>query len=154
MTIPLSKGLQTVIDEEDYDLVSNYRWYAAEGAGGLVYAVSRLRLHRVIVDAPLGMIVDHINGDTLDNRRSNLRVCTPSQNQLNTGSKGGSSRFNGVSFSKQKGKWLAQFFLNGAAIYCGLFEREEDAARAVDRRKKELCGEFARLNFPEEKGEE
>lgn len=153
-TILLSQGLDALIDEEDLPLVSRYKWYAAKSSHGLIYAVTRVRMHRLITDAPYGLYVDHINGNPLDNRKENLRLCTNAQNQQNTDSRGGSSRFKGVSFHRKTGKWWGHFSVLGETYNCGLWDTEEEAARAVDRRRKEVCGEFARLNFPEDEGEE
>lgn len=90
--------------------------------------------------------IDHINGNPGDNRLANLRLASRSQNCMNTRSRGGSSRFRGVSFHKQRGRWRA--FLNTQHI--GLFDSEEDAARAHDAAALAARGEFARLNFPAE----
>ncbi len=152
-TVELTQGLSALVDEEDIELLSRYKWHAAKGACGLIYAVTRMRMHRLVIDAPGGYFVDHINGNPLDNRKENLRLCTNAQNQQNTGSRGGSSRFKGVSFNQRLGRWMAHFSVLGQAYYCGYWDTEEEAARAVDRRRKEVCGEFARLNFPEDEEE-
>ncbi len=151
--IPLSQGLSALIDQEDLELLSRYRWYAARNSAGLFYATTRLNMHRLLLNAPLDLFVDHINGNPLDNRKENLRLCTNAENQQNTDSRGGSSRFKGVSYSTPKKAWKAHFTAHGVFYFCGYWEKEEEAARAVDRRRKEVCGEFARLNFPEEEEE-
>jgi hypothetical protein len=107
-------------------------------------------MHRLIIDAPKDMFVDHINGDPLDNRQCNLRLCTNAQNQQNTGSRGGSSRHKGVSFIKKSGKWKASFLFEGRHYYCGLWDNEDDAARAVDKKRGEVCGTFASKNLYDE----
>lgn len=150
--VPLGNGQFAIVDDEDFELVSRYRWhilpYPKVGGGG--YAVTKMRMHRLILNAPPEFFVDHINGDPLDNRRSNLRLCTNAQNQQNTGSRGGSSRHKGVSFNKKSGKWKAGFMFEGRAYHCGLYEHEDDAARAVDKKRGEVCGTFASKNLYDE----
>ncbi len=99
--------------------------------GGSGTPTVTIYLHRQIAGAPRGLDVDHINRDRLDNRRSNLRVCTRGQNLQNVASRGGSSLHRGVSWSKVAGKWRADVKLEGKQHYLGLFECEEDAAAAA-----------------------
>lgn len=149
--VPLGNSQFAIVDDEDFELVSKYKWHFRvwhNGNGG--YAVTNMRMHRLIMEAPPDMLVDHINGDPLDNRRCNLRLCTNAQNQQNTGSRGGSSRHKGVSFNKKSGKWLAGFLFEGRRYYCGLWENEDDAARAVDKKRGEVCGTFASKNLYDE----
>jgi hypothetical protein len=110
-----------------------------------------MRLNRVIMDAPPGLLVDHRNGNTLDNRRTNLRLATCSQNRINSqrDKSKTSSRYVGVSLEKGRGKWLAYISYNGKRIHLGRFDNELDAARAYDLAAVKYHGEFARLNFPE-----
>lgn len=150
--VALGSGQFAIVDDEDFDLVNQYVWQGHKagkaGKGGdYVYAVTRIRMHRLVTNCPKGMYVDHINGDTLDNRKSNLRICTNAENQQNTRSRGGSSRFKGVSYSQKKKRWKASFMWKGRVYYCGSFATEEDAARAIDKLRKEVCGEYATANF-------
>jgi hypothetical protein len=146
--VPLGHGQFAIVDDEDYDKVVQYKWHImANKAGSHMYAATKLRMHRLVIDAPPGIMVDHINGDTLDNRKSNLRLCTNSQNQQNTPSRGGSSRYKGVSLQKKSGKWIATFQYDGQRHYCGMWDSEEDAARAVDKKRGEVCGDFASKNL-------
>ena len=146
--VPLPNGQFAIVDDDDYDLVMRHKWHIMANSGDThLYAATKLRMHRLIMDAPPGALVDHINGDTLDNRRSNLRLCTNAQNQQNSGSRGGSSKYKGVSYNKRYNKWLAAFMFEGRHYYCGYWENEEDAARAVDKKRGEVCGDFASKNL-------
>lgn len=146
--IPLGHGQFAIVDDEDFDKVSQYKWHTMTNQGGThSYAATKVRMHRLIIDAPPGYMVDHINGDTLDNRKSNLRLCTNAQNQQNTLSRGGTSQYKGVSFQLKSGKWIAAFQYNTVRYYCGMWDSEEDAARAVDKKRGEVCGDFASKNL-------
>ena len=124
----------------------------------------KMYMHRYIMNAKKGNIVDHKNGDTLNNKKDNLRFCTASQNTVNSrySKNMGSSVYRGVSY-KKKGKhmvnersrpWLAQITYQSKCHPLGYFATEEEAARARDKKALELHGEFARLNFPNEKNTE
>jgi hypothetical protein len=104
------------------------------------------------MDHPVGLLVDHRNCDTLDNRKANLRPATHSQNQFNrrkTKSKT-SSRFIGVSFEKASGRWLADICCHRKSKRIGRFSSEIDAAHAYDAAARIYHKDFARLNFPQE----
>jgi hypothetical protein len=140
-----------IVDAEDYELVSQVRWYLIKGyAHRSVKTEGKfigLKMHREIIDAPKGVQVDHINGNKLDNRKINLRLCNNSQNQVNRGKAAvGSSTFKGVYLFK--GAWVARVTFNRKGVYLGRFGSEADAARAYDRKAQELFGDFAQLNFP------
>jgi len=97
------------------------------------------------------MHVDHINGNPLDNRKSNLRICTHAENSNNTGPrKNNTSGYKGVYWAKRNKRWLAQITHNGKQVYIGHYKDKEEAARAYDAKAKEFQGEFAYLNFPDE----
>jgi AP2 domain len=108
-----------------------------------------VRLHRFVMGAPPRMMVDHQFGNTFDNRKQRLRVCNNPQNQANSGSRGGTSRFKGVSWNARKRRWLVAFRANGRYHFVVSFADEEEAARAFDAASKRASGEFARLNFPD-----
>jgi hypothetical protein len=99
---------------------------------------------------PRGFLVDHKNGAGLDNRSENLRKATHSQNTHNSRKiKNTSSQFRGVSFAKKRGLWETQITVERKKIFLGRFKNEIDAALAYDAAAKKYCGEFARLNFPD-----
>ncbi len=152
--IPLTKGLFAMVDAADYERVSQHTWTAL-CVGKNVYAYRKdraktIRLHQFLMNPPKGMVVDHIDGNGLNDRRSNLRVCTKQQNSFNCRPIVGSSRFKGVHFFKPTGKWRARIRHSGHEICIGYFDDEVEAAKAYDRKAHELFGEYAYLNFPEE----
>jgi hypothetical protein len=103
-------------------------------------------LHRFILDAPSALEVDHINGNGLDCRRSNLRLATHKQNLRNQAAHSGTSRYKGVSWNRQRNGWDAQICLNGKNRYLGRFRTEVEAAKAYNEGARLHFGEFARLN--------
>jgi len=150
--IVLGNGLFALIDAADYPEISKYRWYATR-RGRNTYATCRkngraIYMHRMIMRPRRGHIVDHKDGNGLNNCRDNLRACTRRQNQANRRSNRGVSRFVGVYWSK--GKWVAAIRWRGKYYYVGSFDDEVEAAKARDRKAYELHGEFAYLNFPED----
>jgi len=152
--IELTRGKVSLIDDADYESVAVFSWYARL-EGTVWYAIRKagngslrdIRMHRLLLGAPDGMQVDHLNGNGLDNRRENLRLCTNRENQQNRAkqSKPSSSRFKGVSYHG-RGKWQAHIRANGVFRYLGLFASEDDAALAYNVAAKEHFGDFARLN--------
>jgi hypothetical protein len=155
MHVPLTAGFWTIVEESDWLRIAPHTWcvfnlhtkwpYAVSGSRGCVNG--RIILHRLLLDAPPELHVDHINLDTLDNRRSNLRLVTPAENHANQRPFGATSRFRGVRW--HRGKWVGQVMFRGHLHYLGRFVDEEDAARAVDRALLEAWGAHARLNFPD-----
>lgn len=154
MSIPLSKGLCTVIDLADADRIIPYPWHASRSANAY-YARASLRgplegiqMHRLIIDAPNGFQVDHINGDTLDNRRSNLRIVDGARNMASWAKRhftSKTSNFTGV--SKSGDRWVVQIYYDGRQHYLGSFQDEIRAAHAYDDACEEVRG--YRLNFPD-----
>lgn len=148
---------KVLVDPCDLWLLTAYAW-CIKMCGGKPYVAGTDHingravmcfLHRVIMNAPPGVEVDHINGNTLDNRRCNLRICTHKENGRNQKSHGGSSKYKGVSWHKQRRKWQAQIKVDGKNIHLGYFDDEEGTAFTYDVAARILFGDFARLNFQE-----
>lgn len=155
--IPLSKGLFALVDDADYEWLSQWKWYASThkcGAYAMRHAPNPAKcprqisifMHRLILNAPNGYEVDHINHNGLDNRRANLRVVTVAQNQCNRKHEYGSSRFKGVHWDKVRGQWRAYIWYNKKGIKLGHYPDERAAARAYNEAAKRLFGAFACLN--------
>jgi hypothetical protein len=149
-------GKVALVDDEDYELVSRYRWYA-KVTGPNIYAVASSRGGTRAANRPIRMHklltgwdeTDHRNGNGLDNRRFNLRPATRSQNLMNRSSgRMDKTGFKGVRF--EAGKWRAAIKANGVRKHIGYFSSPELAAHAYDVVALELHGEFARLNFPDD----
>ena len=156
--IPLTQGKYAIVDASDYEWLSRYQWYAAQTGCGLCYAATNVDgktvfMHRLIMDAPRGKVVDHIDGNGLDDRRANLRLCTARENARNRRSrKGTTSQFLGVyRRTSVPDKWFARVACGDKRVYLGPFDDKVEAARARNRAAIELHGEFASLNFPEER---
>ncbi len=157
--IYLDEGLWVIVDTADYYRYAGFKWCIG-GCEGKFYAVRGqrigpddlkiVRLHRLIMNAPEGLLVDHRNSDGLDNRRTNLRLATHAENTQNSRKrKGTTSKYIGVSFDKKAGNWRSGIMFKKKAIWLGSFDDEIAAARVYDDAAKKYYGEFARLNFPE-----
>jgi hypothetical protein len=107
-------------------------------------------MHRQILNAPDSLIVDHINGNGLDNRKANIRTATYTQNSCNRkkANKDTWSQYKGVTFNAKRKKWKARIQVHGRKIYLGSFNAETNAAKAYDKAAKKYHKEFAALNFP------
>jgi hypothetical protein len=156
--IPLGDGKYSIVDPRDFYWLNKYQWLA-HGKPECLYAVrfgftsagklNSFSMHREIMNPPPGLLVDHQNSNTLDNRRDNLRLATHWQNTCNrrkTKSKT-SSKFIGVYFDKRTRKWAAKIKCMAKIIWLGRFSDETDAAKAYDEAAKKYHREFARTNF-------
>lgn len=150
--IPLTQGKVAIVDDEDYEWLSQWKWCIDFRGYAIRYDYSTgvqrvVKMHRAILadDLKPGLVCDHVNRDKLDNRRGNLRACTQSENNRNsTSRRGSSSRYIGVSAYRER--WKAQIQLSGCKKSLGTFSCEQDAALAYNRAARELFGEFANLN--------
>ena len=146
--IQLTRGKVAIVDDEDFERLNQHNWCVRQGTKTF-YAIreaqgKRIHMHHLICPKP----VDHINGNGLDNRRCNLRQATQSQNRMNQSKGGGtSSKFKGVTWSKQSQKWQAQIKFHKKNKHLGLFISEVEAAKAYDKAAKQLFGTFAKPNF-------
>lgn len=160
--IKLTQGKVARVDDEDFEWLNQWKWFAHQGHGPF-YAGrgtfvdgkrGHIWMHRQIMDAPMDMVIDHIDHDGLNNQKSNLRICSRGQNVQNS-RRSGSLGFKGVSYfyKKKKKRFRATIYINGKNIFLGLFYTPEEAARVYDRNAVKYFGDFAWLNFPEEKDE-
>lgn len=144
-----------LLDDEDARLIGNRSVWAHRSSGNVTYAFTSIGgrnvpIHRLIMQPETGFEVDHANGDGLDNRRANLRVCPRRLNAANRGpNKANTSGFKGVCFDRSRGKYLAGLNVNYRRINLGRFDTAEEAARAYDAAATKAWGEFAHLNFAE-----
>ena len=159
--ISLGDGKYAHVDDQDFHKLLGYDWIAkpSKGKNGTTYteyAIFReyvlgkrisVRMHRLILDAPDGVHVDHIDGNGLNNMRSNLRICTAKDNQGNRRKFSiTSSQYKGVCWNKKTSKWRAQLSSSRQRIFVGEFDSELDAAHAYDSAALQYFGEFARVN--------
>lgn len=148
-TLTLPNGRIVLFDATDELLVRRHRW--SGGTASNMYPRTRIgkqviRMHRLLLNFPEGVEVDHINGNKLDNRRANLRLCSRAENSYNTSSRDSSSQYKGVCWAKHAHRWVGKIFHDGKRIHLGYFDSEVDAARAYNVAALHYFGKFARLN--------
>jgi len=159
--IYLGDGEYTIVEPADYYRFGHLKWHLKGSNAKKFYAVRdvktgpgktrQLGLHREIMNEPKGLLVDHHNGNSLDNRMANLRTATWAQNNQNRKKQQNtSSKYKGVSFNKRYKKFGAYIRVNGKNLYLGWFLNEIDAARAYDAAAMKYYGDFAKVNFPDE----
>lgn len=155
--LELTKGFVAFVDDEDYERVRYPKWVAkSELRSRTIYAVRGIwinkkripqKLHRVILGLTDSKIhIDHINGNGLDNRKNNLRICTVSQNQANVLKSKGTSKYKGVSWVTRDKRWTCRIYVDSHMIHIGYFTDEKLAAIAYNEAALKHFGEFARLN--------
>lgn len=159
--IPLSKNKFAIIDEEDFNMINQWTWsfngkYAVRWYWDKKTRTYKfIQMHRFIINCPIKKEVDHINRNGLDNRKINLRICNHSENNRNKGKLiSNTSGYIGVHEYKSNKKWVnpikkwvANITINKKTVSLGYFLTKEEAARAYDKKAKELYGEFAQTNF-------
>jgi hypothetical protein len=159
--IPLGDGIYTIIDVDVFYRLGHHKWHLRGSRGKRFYAIrsvkighglaKQLSLHREIMNEPKGVLIDHQNLNSLDNRLANLRTATQSQNIQNRDKrKNTSSRFIGVSFNREMRKWRAFINYQCKGIFLGYFKNEIDAAKAYDAAARKYFGLHAKVNFPDE----
>lgn len=162
-TIPLTQGYFAKVDDEDYEELARYRWFVSRDKDRKVEYLRVCRnqslgygkrttkvMSRILMKATKGMFVDHINGDPLDNQKSNLRVCSVGENCQNRRTNYNSeSGYRGVVrnwYGESKNLWVAQIYLNKKKKQIGSFVTKEEAAVAYNNYAIKLYGKFAKLN--------
>ncbi len=151
--IPLTQGKFAIVDDDMFEYLNQWKWcaekttydtYIALRAIHLNNKTKKIRMHRVIIGNIKGGEVDHINHNTLDNRKCNLRLCTRSQNSQNRNKQRNcTSQYKGVCWHKRRRKWIVQIKTKKKQIEIGFYESEVEAAKAYESKAKELFGEFA-----------
>ena len=135
----------TLVDDEDYLFLSLLTVSESYDGYATVHGSDRVRIHRIIMEAPKGSHVDHINGDKLDNRKSNLRICTAQQNGANSRiGKNNTSGYKGVTWNKRRKLWQAQIMVARKNINLGVFSDPKEAHAAYVSAANDNFGEFAR----------
>jgi len=136
MKIKLTQGQFTLVDEEDFDYLNQWKW-SYNPSGGYAYRNQNnhgIWLHRLLINPPKGFETDHINGDGLDNRRANLRIVTHQQNLMNQKVKSNNKTgYAGVSFERSRKRWFASLYLGGKTIFQ---KRFKDFNQAIMARKE------------------
>jgi hypothetical protein len=145
LKIELTQGRFAIIDKEDIDIVSKYKWFFTKNG----YAMNKsgkksIYMHRLILGVQNGLVTDHINGNKLDNRRCNLRQCTQAQNLMNRCGVKGRSLPKGV--RKAKNRYQARIGINGKSVYLGSYTVIADAVAAYNKASKQLHNNFGKLS--------
>lgn len=160
-TILLSQGMKTMVDDEDFTFLNQYNWcvtgdsiYGYKVVRGFGYVENGepktrlIRMHRIIMMCPDMFNVDHIDGNGLNNQKSNLRICSHSENMRNRIKRSfkTASKYKGVSFRKREQLWRATVWHNNKAVFDRNFKTEKEAALAYNEAALSFHGEFHRVN--------
>lgn len=159
----LTQNKIALVDDDDFDYLNQWKWcalhmhktnwYAVRSSSRIDGKSKTVLMHRLILDVPKNLVIDHLNGDGLDNRRGNLRICTSRENSRNKKiQKNNTTKYKGVSRFNDK-KYQVKIKVDGKLLHLGLFENLLDAARAYDKAASKYYGEFANLNLTFEQGE-
>lgn len=156
--IKLTRDMEAIVDDADYKWLSKYNWHVtplgpnkdrwvAQRTGRNGERKGNYAMHREIMGLKIGdgVIVDHINRNTLDNRRDNLRIVTPSQSVCNRGPNKG-KKYKGVFWREDFQRYIAEIKINRKKIFIGQFKNELDAVRAYNKKAKEIHGDYAYIN--------
>ena len=156
--IQLTQGKVAIVDDEDFDYLNQWKWSLRPTGNGISYAIrgfkkhekskiKSISMHRQIMNPDKGYVIDHIDGNTLNNQKINLRICTQSQNCGNQKIPiNNTTGFKGVQFNKIQNRYYAQITVNKKNIYLGSFIDPIDAAKAYNEAAIKYKGEFANLN--------
>jgi len=149
--VSLTNGGVSLVDDQDFSKVSGYKWFRKRNDynGEVAVTTGRPReyLHRLVMEAPKGMNIDHINGNGLDNRRKNLRICTPAENSRNSKIySNNTSGFKGLTWHKGSKRWIVRLTKNYKRIHIGYFTDVLEAAKAYNAAAIKHFGGFAKLN--------
>ena len=155
----LTKNRWTIVDDEDYQWLSQWKWAAVKPNRNHHYAIrtvyaphkTTILMHRAITNAPPDKVVDHINHNSLDNRKTNLRICSNQDNVRNQLPRLTASKYKGVTRNNDHSKWRAAIVVDGKLIHLGAFTDEIEAAKAYDTSAAKEFGEFAHPNFSDNK---
>lgn len=153
--ILITRGEVTLVDDDIFEELSKYKWYLIDGFAGRTVKKEDKRttiyMHRVVVDAPKGLSVCHLNGNKLDNRRENLCLVKPSTRMhKRKPNLKHSSEYRGVYWAKDKRKWVSEIKVNKKHVRLGCFENEQEAAIAYDEAARKYYGLLAQTNFGNE----
>ena len=155
--IKLTQGKYALIDDKDFDNLSTMSWqvhklgnnYYAYHCSNIKGKTKNIKMHRYLLNYPTGMDIDHINGNGLDNRRENLRICTRSENLRNSKLRNNNtSGYKGVSWSKMRKKWIVQIRFDNKSKCLGFYSDKIRAAHIYDLVSLDYYGDYARTNFP------
>lgn len=150
--IPLTRGKFALVDNEDFDMLNKYKWKSSNTKGKFFYAHryignNQILMHRVIMNTPKGFDTDHIDHNTLNNQKENLRIVSRQLNNANRKpNTKTASGYKGLQWDGRVEKWFAKVMFNKKYIYAGSYLNKIDAAKAYNRLAKKLFGEYAYLN--------
>jgi hypothetical protein len=150
-----TKGVMFYFDVADQERIKANTWFFTKRGYVATHIKRKVKtMHRFLIGDISGMDVDHINGNKLDNRRSNLRICTHQENMFNQKKRStNTTGYMGVSYMKRADRYEAYVHYSGKKHYIGLFHKAVDAAKARDKKASLLFGTYARLNFPQKRTE-